>query len=649
MGRRAVLMAAMAGVAMAVLEVILWRWRLVAWVVLALLSRQLVVCVRVGVLSRFVAAGRLLLVIDLTLAGLRGRLGRGDRCGRGLHVRAFGHVDAAFLRIRQFFGIVTVSIHGDVPDGACFTLAAVPDQTVELVGVNDLAFNHGVAVQCQRDLVVIVFDDEAVEFLSGLMLWYYFEVGGLVTFKGEGVVLAGVGIRQLDLVVADPGRARTVFTFRQPGLQVLLQPRQFVQIIDFQQLATQSGGFCPGFGKRQWFVAGDHFVAGELDGLFAAGGGLAVFCVDFGVHGPALVVCVPCLCVHRFGLDDAGQTGQRGMDATQTLGVMVGASSGSLVAAVVVAPAHDPGVRMFGVMRRFDVGDLDVLDFTVIACGLGRFEGRLCVGQTGLAVHGHFRGVGRTLGDGGATCPGLRGRGVTAGLGFGGRGATRVARLLAVVVGAGFVGIDPGLAVSGGLRVRVRLFAGFLLGQLVVARLGLGAGGRGAAAATAATCGGAHGSHAQHAQADGHGADGGGRAGGSTRTGGARGTHAGSRSGIGTCGGTNDACGGFTTGSGHRAFGRGNEQRAVGGLGGGGVGQLFGVGLFGGGLFGGGGLLQLPLGRGAFVQQVQGVVLGLGVAHGGRVGGCVRVACHVGLLCHVRVSRCDGPRYPSCS
>jgi len=86
------------------------------------------------------------------------------------------------------------------------------------------------------------------------------------------------------------------------------------------------------------------------------------------------------------------------------------------------------------------------------------------------------------------------------------------------------------------------------------------------------------------------------------------------------------------------------SQVAVGGLRGRGVGQLFGVGLFGGG-----GLLQLPFGRGAFVQQVQGVILGLGVAHGGSVGGCVQRVRHVGLLCHVRVSRCDGPRYPSCS
>ena len=336
--------------AMTMLGIILYRRRFVSGVVLTVLSRLPVAGVRFGVLSLLVATGRLFLVavIDIALAGLRSRLVRDGWCGKGLHVRAFGHVDAAFLGIWQLLGIVTVSIHGNVPDGACFTLAAVPDQLVELVGVNDLAFNHGLAVQRQRGLVVIVFDDEAVEPVAGVMLGLHLEAAaGPGAFDGEGIVLAVVGIRPFDLVAADPGRTCAAF-FRQPAQQVVLQPRQLVQIVDHGQFATQSGGFCLGLGKCQRFVAVDHFVAGELDRLFAAGSGLAVFCVDFGVHGPALVVCVPCLCVHRFGLDDAGQTGQRGMYATQTLGVLVG--FGRLVAAVVVAPAHDPGVRVFGVM-----------------------------------------------------------------------------------------------------------------------------------------------------------------------------------------------------------------------------------------------------------------------------------------------------------
>ena len=532
-----------------------------------------------------VAGSRLLVA---TLGGLAAwlriciGLGRGrlHRCRRLLHLGRFSDGDVVRLGVGQRLGrFGIIAVHSLEADGAGLAVGGVPDQLVEVFGVDDLAVLHGVAVQGQRGLVVVELDDEAGQLGFGALGDGLGLVAGVIGADGDH------GIALVQLVAADPGGLAVVVVLALMAQtpQVLVQPVQFLLVIDGQQLATQFLGMGLGFGLGHRGLAFDDFV-GRQHGL-ATLGSTTLGLLAFG----------------RQGTDGEGANGMDALD----IGVMIGA--GRLFGAfVAVADGACVGVFAFGCL---DVGDLDELDWGVFAGGV--LEHRLQVGELRLTGFGHLGCARLALGDSRAGHDGLDrllrrrlgcGR---VGRGFSGRGLD----------GRGFGGGFCHRGLLGGrggrcsrlLRVGRNVADGRFHGQG-------GAGGAVAATAAATTGCGGHDGQAQHAAANGQRAES-----GSGRAGAGFGGHA---TGCGSVG-----C--------HGAFGAGH----LGGR------SVFGCGLgVGVGHFSG--LVGLGLSRlagGQLVQRIHVMRLGAGGA-GCRSLGLRRLFGHVVLGCHVGLSheRDDG-------
>ena len=407
-----------------------------------------------------------------------------------------------------------------------------------------------------------------------------------------GVIGAGGdhGVAFVQLVAADPGGLAVVvvLALMAQTTEVLVQPFQFLLVIDGQQLAAQFLGMGLGFGQGHRGLAFDDFV-GRQHGLAAFG------CITLGL-----------LAFGRQGTDGEGANGMDALD----IGVMIGA--GRLFGAfVAVADGTRVGVFAFGCL---DVGDLDELDRGVFA---GRvLEHRLQVGEFRLTGFGNLGCARLTLGNGGAGRDGLdRLLGRRLGCGRVGRGFSGRGLGSRGVGGRGSGGCFRDRRLLGGrggrcsrlLRVGRNVADGRFHGQG-------GAGGAVAATAVATTGCGGHDGQAQHAAANGQRAES-----GSGRAGAGFGSHA---AGCGCVGG-------------HGAFGAGH----LGGRSVFGNGLGVGVGHFSG-LFG---LGLSRLAGGQLVQRIHVMRLGAGSA-GCRSLGLRRLFGHVVLGCHVGLSheRDDG-------
>ena len=522
-----------------------------------------------------VPGGRLLIA---ALGRLRRRRGL-------LHLGRFGDGDVLRLGVGQRLGRVgIIAVHSLEADGAGLAVGGVPDQLVEVFGVDDLAFLHGFAVQGQRGLVVVVFDDEAGQLGFGALGDGLGLVAGVIGAGGDH------GVALVQLVAADPGGLAVVvvLALMAQTLEVRVQPVQFLLVIDGQQLAAQLLGMGLGFGQAHRGLAFDDFV-GRQHGL-AAFGSITLGLLAFGRQG-------------------ADGEGANGMDALD-IGVMIGA--GRLFGAfVAVADGTRVGVFAFGCL---DVGDLDELDRGV--CAGGVLEQRLQVGELRFAGFGHL-GCGRlALGNGRAGRDGLdRLLGRRLGCGRVGRGFSGRGLGSRGVGGRGSGGCFRDRRLLGGrggrcsrlLRVGRNVADGRFHGQG-------GAGGAVAATAAAATGCGGHDGQAQHAAANGQRAES-----GSGRAGAGFGSHAAGCRSVG----------------GHGTFGAGHlGGRSV-------FGNSLGVGV---GHFSG--LVGLGLSRLAGSQLVQRIhVMRLGAGGAGcRSVGLRRLFCHVVLGCHVGLSheRDDG-------
>ena len=567
--------------------------------VLGLVLGQVLGRLRVGlVLSVTLVLGVTLMgVLDrrlvAALGGLAALLRVGVGLGRGrlrrrrglLHLGRFSDGDVVRLGIGQRLGrFGVIAVHGLEADGAGLAVGGVPDQLVEVFGFDDLAFLHGFAVQGQRSLVVVVFDDEAGQLGFGALGDGLGLVAGVIGAGGDH------GVALVQLVAADPGGLAVVvvLALMAQTLEVLVQPVQFLLVIDGQQPAAQLLGMGLGFGQAHRGLAFNDFV-GRQHGL-AAFGSITLGLLAFGWQG-------------------TDGEGANGMDALD-IGVMIGA--GRLFGAfVAVADGTRVGVFAFGCL---DVGDLDELDRSFFAGGV--LEHRLQVGEFRLTGFGNLGCARLTLGDSRAGHDGLdRLLGRRLGCGRGGRGFS--GRGLG---SRGFCGRRGGggfcdrrlLGGRGGwcsrlLRVGRNVADGRFHGQG-------GAGGAVAATAAAATGCGGHDGQAQHATANGQRAES-----GSGRAGAGFGSHAAGCRSVG----------------GHGAFGAGH----LGGR------SVFGNGLgVGVGHFSG--LVGLGLGRlagGQLVQRIHVMRLGAGGA-GCRSLGLRRLFGHVVLGCHVGLSheRDDG-------
>ena len=528
------------------------------------------------------ALGGLTALLRVCIGLGRGRL---RRCRRLLHLGRFGDGDVVRLGVGQRLGRVgIIAVHSLEADGTGLAVGGVPDQLVEVFGLDDLAFLHGLAVQGQRGLVVVVFDDEAGQLGFGALGDGLGLVAGVIGAGGDH------GVALVQLVAADPGGLAVVvvLALMAQTLEVLVQPVQFLLVIDGQQLAAQLLGMGLGFGQGHRGLALDDFV-GRQDGLATLGS--------------------TTLGLLAFGRQGADGEGANGMDALD-IGVMIGA--GRLFGAfVAVADGTRVGVFAFGCL---DVGDLDELDRSFLAGGV--LEHRLQVGELRLAGFGHLGCARLALGNGGAGHDGLDrllgrrlggrrvGRGFSSrsvgGRGVGGRGSGggfRDRRLLG----------GRGGRCSGLRRVGRNVADGRFHGQG-------GAGGAVAATAAATTGCGGHDGQAQHAATDGQRAE----------------------------SGSGRACAGFgshTTGSssvgGHGAFGAGHLGRCS--VLGNGLGVC--VGHFGGLV----GLVLPSLAGSQLVQRIHVMRLGAGGA-GCHSLGLRRLFGHVVLGCHVSLSheRDDG-------
>ena len=167
--------------------------------------------------------GRLLvavLVVLTVLVGLRDVVARFDlraalrrlvlgarvgRCGhRVLDVGRFGQRHRACLGVSDRLGRGgIIAVDGLIGDLAGLVQVGVPGQLGGVGLVDDLAFDHGLAVQQQRRLVAFVFDDELAE--RGACS--FVELHGaravfVVAVADDGV---GLGIGALSGVLAQPG------------------------------------------------------------------------------------------------------------------------------------------------------------------------------------------------------------------------------------------------------------------------------------------------------------------------------------------------------------------------------------------------------------------------------------------------------------
>ena len=521
-----------------------------------------------GVLDRLLVAalGGLAALLRVCIRFGRGRL---RRCRGLLHLGRFGDGDVVRLGVGQRLGCFgVIAVHSLEADGTGLAVGGVPDQLVEVFGVDDLAFLHGFAVQGQRGLVVVVFDDEAGQFGFGALGDGLGLVAGVIGAGGDH------GVAFVQLVAADPGGLAVVvvLALMAQALEVLVQPVQFLLVIDGQQLAAQFFGMGLGFGQGHRGLAFDDFV-GRQHGLATLGSTTLGLLLAFG----------------RQGAEHEGAGGAE----TMCIGVMIGA--GRLFGAfVAVADGTRVGVFAFGCL---DVGDLDELDRGV--CAGGVLEHRLQVGEFRLTGFGHLGGVRLALGNGRAGRDGLDrllgrrlgcGR-VGRGVGSRGRGGCfRDRRLLG----------SRGRRCSGLLRVGRNVADGRFHGQG-------GAGGAVAATAAATTGCSGHDGQAQYAATNGQRAES-----GSGRAGAGFGSHA---------AGCGSVCG-------HGAFGAGHlGGRSV-------FGNSLGVGVgHFSGLFG---LGLSRLAGGQLVQRIHVMRLGAGSAGCRSLGlrrlfGHVVLGCHVGL------------------
>ena len=538
-----------------------------------------------GVLDRLLVAalGGLAALLRVCIRFGRGRLRR----RRGLlHLGRFGDGDVVRLGVGQRLGCFgVIAVHSLEADGTGLAVGGVPDQLVEVFGVDDLAFLHGFAVQGQRGLVVVVFDDEAGQFGFGALGDGLGLVAGVIGAGGDH------GVAFVQLVAADPGGLAVVvvLALMAQATEVLVQPVQFLLVIDGQQLAAQFLGMGLGFGQGHRGLAFDDFVGRQ--------------------HGLAAFSCITLGLLLAFGRQGAEHEGAGGAE-TMCIGVMIGA--GRLLGAfVAVANGTCVGVFAFGCL---DVGDLDELDRGVLA---GRvLEHRLQVGEFRLTGFGHLGCARLTLGNGRAGRDGLdRLLGRRLGCGRVGRGFSGRGLGSRGIGGRGSGGCFRDRRLLGGrggrcsrlLRVGRNVADGRFHGQG-------GAGGAVAATAAAATGCGGHDGQAQHAAANGQRAES-----GSGRAGAGFGSHAAGCRSVG----------------GHGAFGAGHlGGRSV-------FGNSLGVGV---GHFSG--LFGLGLSRlagGQLVQRIHVMRLGAGSA-GCRSLGLRRLFGHVVLGCHVGLSheRDDG-------
>ena len=495
--------------------------------------------------------GRLMvavLVVLTLLVGLRGvvggfdlraalrRLVLGARVGRRgyrvLDVGGFGQRHRAFLGVGDGLGLLgVIAVDGLIGDLADLVQVGIPGQLGGFGLVDDLAFDHGFAVQQQRRLVAFVFDDELAE--RGACS--FVELHGtravfVVAVADDGV---GLGIGALSGVLAQPGTVGSqlaIQDFLLSGLvaftscccfgkglvaviltqgaeQILVQPGLFFGSVDGHQLATQLGGHLLGFFQSDGLASVDDFIGTAV--VAVDGTSFSVLGV-FGAEDAADLDVLGFATIGTRGLEEVSKLGQVGDTIRGNFRFCRSACSRGRLGEVL-----DRGGVNLGLIGRFRIGLLGRLFF------LGRFDGLGTFGRL-VGAFGRLGVLGRLLG---------------------GRGG----RLLAALVLSGLLGV--------------------VLGDRLAA---------GATAAATAGCGG-HGSNAHHAGTNGQRADGSGGTGGACS---ACGTGFGNRSF--TAHGAQRAFGSSgCVGGGHAPFSGGLCHHFLHGFGLFGLGQLVQLGLVG--------------------------------------------------------------------
>ena len=409
-------------------------------------------------------------------AALR-RLVLGARVGRRGHrvldVGRFGQRHLAFFGVGDGLGIGVIAVDSLIGDLTALVQVSVPGQLGGVGLVDDLAFDHGLAVQQQRRLVAFVFDDELAE--RGACS--FIELHGAITFRIVAVADDGVGlgIGALSGVLAQPGtvggqlaiqdfllsslvavtfcrcfgKGLVAVILTQGTEQILVQPGLFCGTVDGHQLSAQLLGHGFGFCQGDGFACVDDFIGAAV--VAVDGTSFSVLGV-FGAEDAADLDELGFAAIGAGGLEEVGKLGQVG-DAVSGNRRCLGSATrrGGL------AEVLDRGGVNLGLIGRFRIGLLGRLFF------LGRFGGLGTFGRL-VGAFGRLGVLGRLLG---------------------GRGG----RLLAALVLSGLLGV--------------------VLGD----RLAAGA----TAAATAG--GGGHGNNAHHAGTNGQRADGGGGTGGACGTG----------------------------------------------------------------------------------------------------------------------------------
>ena len=439
-----------------------------------LLGRLLVAVL--GVLAGLVSLRDVVGGFDLR-AALR-RLVLGARIGRRGHrvldVGRFGQRHRAFLGVGDGLGRGgIIAVDGLIGDLAGLVQVGVPGQLGGVGLVDDLAFDHGLAVQQQRRLVAFIFDDELAE--RGACS--FVELHGtravcVVAVADDGV---GLGIGALSGVLAQPGTVGSQLAIQdfllsslvaftscccfgkglvaviltQGAEQILVQPGLFFGGVDGHQLAAQLGGHRLGFCQSDGLASVDDFIGTAV--VAVDGTSFSVLGV-FGAEDAADLDVLSFATIGTSGLEEVSKLGQVGDTIRGNLRFCRSACSRGGLGEIL-----DRGGVNLGLIGRFRIGLLGRLFF------LGRF-GRLGTFGRLVGAFGRLGVLGRLLG---------------------GRGSWLLAAL-----------------VLSGLLVVV-------LGDRLAA---------GATAAATAGCGG-HGNNAHHAGTNGQRADGGGGTGGACGTG----------------------------------------------------------------------------------------------------------------------------------
>ena len=429
-----------------------------------------------GVLAGLVSLRDVVGGFDLR-AALR-RLVLGARIGRRGHrvldVGRFGQRHRAFLGVGDGLGRGgIIAVDGLIGDLAGLVQVGVPGQLGGVGLVDDLAFDHGLAVQQQRRLVAFIFDDELAE--RGACS--FVELHGtravcVVAVADDGV---GLGIGALSGVLAQPGTVGSQLAIQdfllsslvaftscccfgkglvaviltQGAEQILVQPGLFFGGVDGHQLAAQLGGHRLGFCQSDGLASVDDFIGTAV--VAVDGTSFSVLGV-FGAEDAADLDVLSFATIGTSGLEEVSKLGQVGDTIRGNLRFCRSACSRGGLGEIL-----DRGGVNLGLIGRFRIGLLGRLFF------LGRF-GRLGTFGRLVGAFGRLGVLGRLLG---------------------GRGSWLLAAL-----------------VLSGLLVVV-------LGDRLAA---------GATAAATAGCGG-HGNNAHHAGTNGQRADGGGGTGGACGTG----------------------------------------------------------------------------------------------------------------------------------